>query len=215
MDDKHPPGSPPPKRKKATSKGARPARRDSLNKPGAPPGTPVSTEVPTSADDANAYELAYRYAGSALTEIRYTHGLAPLISEHLPAPTLQKGINPESISMRQLKKGFKALIPNSDCLMPGDIVTLMWGSKCYKACEVTEGNLKQKVLAHELIIHSELSFLPQGRVKVCYDVHRDGQRIGTSAILGACTHETYETSDKQVTRKKNVHRKSLRRPTKG
>jgi hypothetical protein len=215
MDDKHPPGSPPPKRKKATSKSARPARRDSPNKPGAPPGTPVPMGPPTHLEDPAADELAYRYAGSSLTEIRHIHALAPLISEHLPAPSLQKGINPESISQKQLKKGFKALIPSSDCLMPGDTLILMWGSKCYEPHSVTEDNLKQKVLTHELIIHSELSFLPQGRVKVCYDVHRDGQRIGTSAILGACTHETYETSDKQVTRKKNVKRKSQRRPTKG
>lgn len=215
MDDKHPPGSGPFKPKKPALKGPRPARRDSPNKPGAPPGPPVSTEFPAGADDPTAYELAYRYADSPLSEILYTDVLAPLISEHLPAPTLQKGINPNAISLKQLKTGFKALIPSSDCLMPGDTVILMWGSKCYEPRAVTEDNLKQKVLADELIIHSELSFLPQGRVKVCYDVHRNGQRIGTSPILGACTHETYETSEKQVTRKKNVKRKSQRRPTKG
>jgi hypothetical protein len=212
MDEKHPPGSPPSKPKKLRLKEPRAARRDSQSKPGAPPGPqlPVGPIVnPT--DSPESKELVSRYADSRLTETPLLDLLAPLISESLPAPELEKGLDPNSISLKRAREGIHVLIPSSACLLPGDTLNLMWGSKRFRSHAVNEEKLEQEVLAIELVIHSQTHYLQQGHVKVCYDVYRDGQRIGTSAILDVYLHDTYLPGDKQQIRKLSILRKQQRK----
>jgi hypothetical protein len=215
MDDSHPPGSPPFKPKKLTKKEPRPARRESPSKPGAAPGPQLPADPLASASDSRgSKELASRYADARLTETPWADLLAPLISEHLPAPTLEKGLDPKSISLKRAREGMDVLIPSSDCLLPGDTLYLMWGGQCFDPHTIDEDSIKRTVLATALVTHSPTSFLRQGHVKVCYDIYRNGQRIGTSAILDVYLHDSYTPGEKQEKRKKLVLRKQRRRPPK-
>lgn len=209
MDDNHPPGSPPFKPKKLTTKGHRPARRDSPNKPGAPVGPQLPAEPSDTANAGAAKELAFKYSGLLLTETLGADALLPLISNQLEAPSLE-GLDPESISLKQASEGIKVLIPSADCLMPGDEFNLMWGSRPFTTHTVNTENIKQPIMATEWVIHSRTSHLRQGKVKVCYDVYREGQRIGTSAILDVYLHDTYLPGEKQQKRKQSRLRKQQR-----
>jgi hypothetical protein len=208
MDNQHPPGSPPFKPKKPTMKGNRPARRDSPSKPGAPPGPQLPAEPQ---GNSSAEEIAFKYVQAALTESLVADALPPLISEHLQAPSLE-GLDPESISLKQASEGITILIPGSAYLKPGDEFNLLWGSTTYPTHTVDEDNVNQLVMATEWVIHSPTSHIRQGKVEVCYDVYRDGQRIGTSATLHVKVHDTYTPSEKQRKRKRSIGRKNRRRP---
>ncbi|MDB5979380.1 MAG: hypothetical protein JWQ69_395 [Pseudomonas sp.] len=215
MDDTHPPGSPPFKPKKLTKKEPRPARRERPSKPGAPAGPQQLAEPFAGTNDSpESKELASRYADSRLIETPLVDLLVPLISEHLPAPALEKGLDPKSISLKRAREGMKVLMPSSACLLPGDTLQLMWGSLPFPDHCATEEALAQEVLAIELVTHSPTCFLRQGHVKVCYDVYRNGQRIGTSAILDVYLHDSYTPGEKQEKRKQLVLRRQRRRPPK-
>lgn len=214
MDDSHPPGSPPFKPKKPL-KEPRPARRDSQNKPGVPLGSQPPTEpFAGTTDSPESKELASRYAESRLTETPLMDLLSPLISEQLPAPVLEEGLDPNSISLKRAMEGMKVYIPNSDCLLPGDTLYLMWGGQRFDPHTLDENSIKHAVLATDLVTHSPTNFLRQGHVKVCYDVYRNDQRIGTSAILNVYLHDSYTPGEKQVKRKQSIRRKQRRRPPK-
>lgn len=215
MDDSHPPGSPPSKPKTPTLKEPRPARRESQSKPGAAPGPQLPPEPFAGAvDNPVSKELASRYADSALTETPWVDLLAPLISEHLPAPELEEGLNPDSIPLKRAREGMKVHITGSDCLLPGDTLYLMWGGQRIGPEAMDEENIEHLVPATFLVIHSPTHFLRQGHVKVCYDLYRNNQRIGTSPILNVYLHDSYRPGEKQEERRQLFRRKQRRRPPK-
>lgn len=211
MDDNHPPGSPPFKPKKLTKKDPRPARRESPSKPGAAPGPQLPAEPFAGAsDNPESKERASWYADSRLTETPLVDLLAPLISEHLPPPTLEEGLDPNSISLQRAMEGMTVYLPNSDSLLPGDTLYLMWGGQRLGPEAIDEESIQHAVPATVLVTHSPTSFLRQGHVKVCYDVYRNGQRIGTSAILDVYLHDSYTSGEKQEKRKQLVRRQQRR-----
>ena len=148
-------------------------------------------------DSPESKELASWYADSRLTKTPLADLLAPLISEHLPAPELEEGLDPKSISLQRAMEGMKVYIPGSEGLLAGDTLYLMWGGQRFDPRALDEDSIKNAVATTVLVTHSPTSFLRQGHVKVCYDVYRNEQRVGTSAILDVYLHDTYLEKDKR------------------
>ncbi|WP_219060536.1 hypothetical protein [Pseudomonas sp. UMAB-08] len=212
MDDQKPPGPPPFKPKKPTKQGARPARRDSLTKPGLPIGTHLPTEHSDGAPKTSSTgEMAFTYAHVLRAEDSSSGELAVLISTHLEPPSLE-GINPKSVSEAQMKAGINVLIPGSSYLKPGDEFHLLWGSRTYPIQTLDEENINDPIIGMQWVSYSTDNVAPQGKVEVCYDINRDGQRIGTSAILHLNVHSCYRSSVKQRNRGRSIRRKQQRRP---
>ena len=212
MDDQKPPGPPPFKPKKPTTQGTRPARRDSPTKPGAPLGTHPPAEHSGGAQEPPSIgEMAFTYAHVLRPEDNSSGELAVHISTHLEPPSLE-GINPTSVSEAQMKTGINVLIPNSSYLKPGDEFHLMWGSRTYPIRTLDEGHINDPIIAKEWVSYRTEGVVPQGKVEVCYDINRDGQRIGTSAILHVNVHSCYRSSAKQRNRGRAIRRKQQRRP---
>jgi hypothetical protein len=212
MDDQKPPGSPPFNPEKPTTQGTRPARRASPIKPGVPLGTPLSAEHSDSTPKTSSTEeMAFTYAQALRAEDNAPGELAVLISTHLEPPSLE-GINPTSVSEAQMKTGINVLIPNSSYLKPGDEFHLMWGSRTYPIRTLDEGHINDPIIAKEWVSYRTEGVVPQGKVEVCYDINRDGQRIGTSAILHVNVHSCYRSSAKQRNRGRAIRRKQQRRP---
>lgn len=208
MDDNKPGGSNPHKDSEATNTDARPARRESQTKPGVQPGPQLPSEAHSSApDSASAEELALRYEQAMRAEYPLAHLLPALISDQLAAPSLD-GLDPDSLTLAQAQAGFNVLIPGSCYLRAGDEFNLLWGGTTYPTQQVDEFNVKQSVMGTQWLFSSPHSHLRQGKVQVCYDVFRDGLRIGTSAILHVKLQDHYSTNDKQRSRKITFQRKN-------
>lgn len=208
MDDKNPSSSSLPKTSKGTTTDGRPARRESQQKPGVPIGPPLSAEAHSNPNaQPAAQELALNYLQAALAEHPCEHLLPALISDHLAAPTLD-GLDPDLLTLAQAKRGFNVLIPGSAYLRPGDEFNLLWGGTTYPTQLVDEVNVKQAVMGTQWLFSSPTSHLRQGKVQVCYDVFRDGLRIGTSAILHVKLQDFYSINDKQKSRKTSFQRKN-------
>ncbi|WP_397448963.1 hypothetical protein [Pseudomonas sp. NA-150] len=207
--EKRPPGSPPLNPKTLTSNGHRPARRDSLSKPGASLG-PQLPGPPLDSDHGSAEEVTVKYIEYLAGEEVEDHQLLSMISEHLPAPSLD-GLDPESVSLNQASEGIMVLIPGSPPLQPGDSFNLLWGGVGFPSQTLDEDTFNQPVIGRQLVIHSPTSFLQQGKVKVCYDIYRNQQRIGTSAILYVNVHDSYTPGENQLVRKRLIKRRHNRR----
>lgn len=206
MDDNQSPGSPPIKKKKLPTESNRPARRDSPSKPGLPAGPQFPTETQDSPNfTSTTEEMSLNYDHE--TAVEYAAALPALISGHLAAPSLED-VDPTSVSLDQAGKGFRVLIPGSAHLEPGDEFNLLWGGAVYPKQIIDATNANQTVIGSEWLFHSPRSHLQQGKVEVCYDVYRNGQRIGTSAILYVNLHESYTTNDKHKSRKISFQRRS-------
>lgn len=214
MDDQKPPGSPPFNPKKPTTKGHRPARRDSPTKPGAPPVThPPAEHSGGTQEPPSIGEMAFKYAHALRAEDSPADALAVLISADLGPPFLEEGFNPQSISEAQMRAGITVLIPGCPHLKPGDEFNLLWGSKIYPNQTLNEENINDPIMGMQWVSYSVYDAIPQGKVDVCYDVNRDGQRIGTSAILHVNLHSCYRSSEKQRKRGRSVKRRQRRRPS--
>jgi len=212
MDDQKPPGPPPFKPKKPTTQGTRPARRDSPTKPGLPLGTHLPTEHPDGAPKTSSTgEMAFTYAHVLRPEDNSSGELAVHISTHLEPPSLE-GINPKSVSEAQMKAGINVLIPGSAYLKPGDEFHLLWGSRTYPIQTLDEEHINDPIIGMQWVSYSTDNVAPQGKVEVCYDINRDGQLIGTSAILHLNVHSCYRSSVKQRNRGRSIRRKQQRRP---
>lgn len=211
MTHQGPPEFPSSKPKKNRNKGVRPSRRDSASKPGAPQGPQLPAEHPDSLKDApSTEEMALRYARALQAEKASADVLLIPISPYLEAPSLE-AVDPASITREQVIAGMKVLIPGSSQLNLGDEFKLLWGSRVYPAQTVNEENINQPIIGTEWAVHTPEAHLPQGNVKVCYDVYRNGQRIGTSAILHANVPNCYTSSEKQRKRRRSIRRKQQRR----
>ncbi|MEB0042261.1 MULTISPECIES: hypothetical protein [unclassified Pseudomonas] len=208
MDDNDPKSSATPNGKNPITTEGRPARRESQSKPGVPAGTQLSSDAHISANPpSSTEELSLNYPQAAFAEYSFEDLMPALISDHLKAPSLD-GIDPESMSLAQAQKGFNVLIPSSSYLRPGDTFNLLWGGVTYPAQRVDELNVKQSIMGTQWLFSSPTSFLRQGKVQVCYDVFRDGVRVGTSAILHVKLQDFYSTNDKQKSRKTSFQRKN-------
>ncbi|MGV8918363.1 MAG: hypothetical protein ACOH2R_11285 [Pseudomonas sp.] len=208
MGKNRPPGSPPfdPKPK---ANGHRPARRDSPQKPGAPAGPQLPTASPDSDDNASQ-EAAIKYIQYFPGEAVEEHRLLPLICEHLPAPELYK-LDPQWVSLRLAKEGILLLIPGSAALKPGDTFNLLWGGVSFPAHTLDAEILTHSFIGCQRVLHSPTSFLQQGKVKVCYDICRSGQRIGTSAVLTVNLYDLPPPDAAQTVRRPYTPRKHNRR----
>ena len=212
MDDQKPPGPPPFKPKKPTTQGTRPARRDSPTKPGAPLGAhPPAEHSDNTSKTSSTEEMAFTYAHVLRAEDHSSGELAVLISTHLEPPSLE-GINPKSVSEAQMKAGINVLIPGSAYLKPGDEFHLLWGSRTYPIQTLDEEHINDPIIGMQWVSYSTDNVAPQGKVEVCYDINRDGQLIGTSAILHLNVHSCYRSSEKQRNRGRAIRRKQQRRP---
>jgi hypothetical protein len=208
MDDKDLNSTPPSKADNPTSTDGHPARRESQNKPGVPTGPQLPSEAQSGAHGSTAAEeLAFNYDHAKLAEYPFADLLPALISDHLKAPSLD-GIDPGLMTVAQARAGFYVLIPGSDYLRPGDEFNLLWGGTTYPTQIVNEFNAKQPVMGTQWLFSSPNSYLRQGKVQVCYDVFRDGARIGTSAILHVKLQDFYSINDKQKSRKITFQRKN-------
>jgi predicted ribonuclease toxin of YeeF-YezG toxin-antitoxin module len=155
--------------------------------------------------------MAFTYAHVLRAEDHSSGELAALISTHLEPPSLE-GINPKSVSEAQMKAGINVLIPGSAYLKPGDELRLLWGSRTYPIRTLDEEHINDPIIAKEWVSYRTEGVVPQGKVEVCYDINRDGQRIGTSAILHLNVHSCYRSSEKQRNRGRAIRRKQQRRP---
>jgi hypothetical protein len=207
MDDNDPNSTPPSKADNPTSTDGHPVRQESQHTLSVPTGPQSPSEAQSAHGSTVVEELAFNYDHVTLAEYPFANLLPALISDHLKAPSLD-GIDPDLMTVAQARAGFGVLIPGSDYLRSGDKFNLLWGGTTYPTQIVNEFNARQPVMGTQWLFSSPTSHIRQGKVQVCYDVFRDGARIGTSAILHVKLQDFYSINDKQKSRKITFQRKN-------